>query len=247
MSIFGIIPARYGSTRFPGKPLALIAGKTMIQRVYERASKAGTLSQVIVATDDARIFKHVTDFGGQVVMTSPDHTNGTERCAEVLTLLEEVPDFVINIQGDEPLIAPAQIDTLGQLLNNQQPRIATLIQPLQDLKEVNNPNVVKAVTDESGKALYFSRYGIPYHREVGSPTPRYFKHIGIYGFAVNTLREVVTWPESSLEHAERLEQLRWLEHGEAVVTAISEHPCYAVDVPDDITLIERLLASYGEA
>jgi len=245
MSITGIIPARYGSSRFPGKPLAMIQDKPMIQWVYERAKKASTLDQVIVATDDERIFERVKAFGGDVVMTAIHHTNGTERCAEVVRNLKQRPDYVINIQGDEPLIDPDQIDVLGQLLQTEQPRIATLIKQMDSADEINNPNVVKAVRSSTGQALYFSRHAIPYQRSTDNGVPTYYKHIGIYGFSAAALLEVVALKPSSLELAESLEQLRWLEHGEAVFTAITHQENYAVDSPEDIQTILNVL-SHGE-
>jgi 3-deoxy-manno-octulosonate cytidylyltransferase (CMP-KDO synthetase) len=242
--IIGIIPARYASSRFPGKPLTDIKGKSMIRRVYERASSA--LEEVWVATDDDRIFDHVRSFGGNVAMTSTAHESGTERCAEVVEdrLHLDDEDVVINIQGDEPLIDPAQIGRLSDLFLNEEVKIGTLIQPISDGESLNNPNVVKAVIDNKGKALYFSRSPLPFYRDsniLSEENPSY-QHIGIYGYRVGTLKEIVMLKSTSLEQAEKLEQLRWMQHGLSVHTAISHEPSIAIDTPEDLA---ELLKRFG--
>ncbi|RMG79850.1 MAG: 3-deoxy-manno-octulosonate cytidylyltransferase [Bacteroidetes bacterium] len=236
MKIIGIIPARYQSSRFPGKPLADIKGKTMIQRVYEQALLCPDLSEVIVATDDNRILNHVKEFGGKVVMTSPHHQSGTERCAEVLNQVS--CDAVINIQGDEPFIDPSQITQVAQLLKNGN-SIATLIKKIDDLTILNNPNIPKVVIDKTGKALYFSRATIPYVRDhkAALNTHVFYKHIGIYGYLSKTLKEIVKLKPSPLEIAERLEQLRWLENGFSIQTSETQIETFGIDVPEDLKKI----------
>lgn len=239
MKIAGVIPARYGSSRFPGKPLATINGISMIQRVYEQVLKAQKLDIVVVATDDERIYKHVLDFGGTAMMTSPEHLNGTERCAEVARELAGKVNGVINIQGDEPFIDPEQIDQLAELMEQHPDAIATLIRKITEADKQHDPNTVKAVTDQQGKALYFSRSAIPYDRENSSPT--YFEHVGIYGFGAELLQQLVTLPPSTLEMAEHLEQLRWLEHGHSIYTAVTDKKSISVDTPTDINAAELYL------
>ncbi len=241
MKVIGIIPARYASTRFPGKPLTVINGITMIERVYRQAQQAQMVSKVIVATDDARIEKAVKDFKGEVMMTSPSHVSGTERCGEVLTLLNEPFDIAVNIQGDEPFINPKQIDELIDCFSNAGVNIATLIKEIESMDELNNPNVVKAVSNKNNEALYFSRTVIPYLREVHTSEwlirQTFYKHIGIYGFKVNTLKELVNLPSSSLEKAESLEQLRWLENGYKITTRITTYSSISIDTPEDLKKI----------
>jgi 3-deoxy-manno-octulosonate cytidylyltransferase (CMP-KDO synthetase) len=237
MRIIGIIPARYQSSRFPGKPLVEIKGKTMIRRVYEQASLCSDLSEVIVATDDSRIFNHVKQFGGKAVMTSPQHQSGTERCAEVLNQIS--CEAVINIQGDEPFINPLQIKQVAQLLKNGS-TIATLIKKIEDIKILKNPNIPKVVIDKTGKALYFSRAAIPYVRDGEEPlkTHVFYKHIGIYGYFSETLKEIVKLKPSPLETAEKLEQLRWLEHGFSIQTAETQIETHGIDTPEDLERIK---------
>jgi 3-deoxy-manno-octulosonate cytidylyltransferase (CMP-KDO synthetase) len=241
MRITGVIPARYSSTRFPGKPLALIHGRSMISRVYERCKNATMLNEVVVATDDERIYDHVREFGGQVVMTSESHPSGTDRCAEVASKLEKNPDVIINIQGDEPYIHPLQIDLLAAAFHERECNIATLVRTAAEGEDLSDPNIVKVVRSAvTGKALYFSRSRIPYiqgsdHSEIAS-----FMHIGIYGYRTNTLSELTKLPVTPLEIAEKLEQLRWLEHGFMIHTIISDQPNHSVDTPEDIARIEAL-------
>lgn len=241
--VLGVIPARYASTRFPAKPLAMIAGKTMIERVYTQAKKAN-LMDVIVATDDERIFNAVKDFGGNVIMTSASHQNGTERCAEAVKLYNREVDAVINIQGDEPLIAPEQINAVAELLSRSGVQIATLKKKITSLEVLQNPTVVKVVFSQD-KAIYFSRSPIPFFRNT---TPEnwlknhvFFKHIGIYGFQKEILNEVVKLAPSSLELAEQLEQLRWIENGYTIHIAETQEESYSVDAPEDIITVEKVL------
>jgi 3-deoxy-manno-octulosonate cytidylyltransferase (CMP-KDO synthetase) len=240
MIIHGIIPARWASTRFPGKPLAEIHGKTMIRRVYDQACSAGSLSKVIVATDDRRIFDHVTDFGGEVMMTSSIHQSGTSRCAEIIERSgNDVPDVVINIQGDEPFIDPLQIDKLAGLFNDPGVQIATLVKKITNTEELINPNVVKVVTTTGGKALYFSRAAIPFVRGYAESKflekAAFFKHIGIYAYRTEVLKSITNLPAGNLETAESLEQLRWLEHGLTIHTALTQLESFAVDTPEDLS------------
>lgn len=245
MNILGIIPARYGSSRFEGKPLALINGKMMIQRVCEQAKKADRLAEVVVATDDQRIFEAVTGFGGKVVMTSSNHKSGTDRCREVVEKIGAGFDAVINIQGDEPYINPLQINQIAELISDRDTQIASLCKPIRDIDELLSHNAVKVVIDKNGKALYFSRYAIPFQRNEADTTKwmqlrTYYKHIGIYAYKTQTLKEISALPQSGLEMSESLEQLRWLENGYAVRMGVTEFESYSVDVPDDIKKIEEV-------
>ena len=235
MKILGIIPARYGSTRFEGKPLALINGKMMIQRVYEQAKKADKLAEVVVATDDERIFKAVVGFGGKAVMTSTNHKSGTDRCREVVDKMGAGFDAVINIQ---PYINPLQINQIAGLISDKDTPLASLCKPIHDEDELKSPNAVKVVFDKNGKALYFSRFAIPYLRN--QVEREFYKHIGIYAYKTDVLREVSALPQSGLELAESLEQLRWLENGYTVRMGVTEFESYSVDVPEDIIKIEKI-------
>ncbi|GAA4088072.1 3-deoxy-manno-octulosonate cytidylyltransferase [Mucilaginibacter panaciglaebae] len=237
MNILGIIPARYASSRFPGKPLVDIGGKTMIQRVYEQAKKCDHLTEVIVATDDDRIYKHVTDFGGVAVMTRSDHQSGTDRCAEVAAAHPQ-HHVVINIQGDEPYIDPEQIAKLATCFNSPDVQIATLVKRIKDEQELHNPNTPKVIVTKQSEAAYFSRSAIPHIR---NEEPQnwlefypYFKHIGIYGYRADVLQEITRLPISGLEKAEALEQLRWIENGYRIKVAETELETYAVDTPEDL-------------
>ncbi len=245
MKILGIIPARYGSTRFEGKPLAIINGKMMIQRVYEQTKKADKLSEVVVATDDERIFNAVTGFGGKAVMTSTNHKSGTDRCREVVDKIGVGFDAVINIQGDEPYINPMQINQIAELISDPQTPIASLCKPINDHDELVSHNAVKVVFDKDGKALYFSRYAIPFMRNEADDKQwmskrTFYKHIGIYAYKTVTLKEISALPQSGLELAESLEQLRWLENGYTLRMGVTEFESYSVDVPDDIKKIEKI-------
>ena len=245
MKILGIIPARYGSTRFEGKPLAIINGKMMIQRVCEQAKKADKLSEVVVATDDERIFNAVTGFGGKAVMTSANHKSGTDRCREVVDKMGGGFDAVINIQGDEPYINPLQINQIAELISDPQTPIASLCKQINDYDELVSHNAVKVVFDKAGKALYFSRYAIPFMRNEADDKQwmskrTFYKHIGIYAYKTVTLKEISALPQSGLELAESLEQLRWLENGYTVRMGVTEFESYSVDIPDDIKKIEKI-------
>lgn len=247
MKILGVIPARYASTRFPGKPLVDIAGKSMIQRVYEQASKAESLSKVVVATDDERIATEVAKFGGTCVITNSHHLSGTDRCAEVLAQMIDF-DVVINIQGDEPFIDPAQIDLLSTCFNHQKVQLATLIKPIKTAEELFNPNSPKVIIDSEGKAIYFSRQAIPYLRYAKTEDwvnqHPYYKHIGIYGYRASALQTITKLPPSRLEMAESLEQLRWIENGFYIQTQVTTIETFAVDTPEDLQhLLEKLRIS----
>lgn len=239
----GIIPARYASSRFPGKPLVNIAGKSMIQRVYEQASKSLYLNEVVVATDDDRIYAHVSSFGGNVLMTADTHQSGTDRCAEVLTVRTGF-DVAINIQGDEPYIDPAQIDLLATCFENDNVQIATLVKKINAAEELFNTSIPKVVLDRSGRAIYFSRQTIPFQRNTPSQDwlhlHPYYKHIGIYGYRTGVLAELTNLPVSALEKAEALEQLRWLENGYPIQTAETTIETVAVDTPEDLGKINNL-------
>ena len=237
--IVGIIPSRYESSRFPGKPLIDIKGKSMIQRVYNQAKKAKALSDVIVATDDRRIFEHVTEFGGKVVMTSSDHPSGTDRCFEVLQKSGDDFDIAVNIQGDEPMIKPEQIDLLVSCFEDNEVKIATLVKPFENLSEIGNPNRIKVVLDKNKNALYFSRSAIPFHQK--GDTPKYYKHIGIYAYTSEILNEIVQLVPSVLEKTESLEQLRWLENGYRIQTKETEFETPNIDTPEDLNKVLALL------
>lgn len=233
MSVVAIIPARYQSSRFPGKPLADINGKSMIQRVWEIASSVNCIQRVIIATDDKRIFKHSIEFGAEVMLTSADHINGTERIAEVSRKLDDDYDFILNIQGDEPFLAIEQIESLCNLISTDNFQIATLAKKILDVDEISSPNVVKVVTAKNGKALYFSRYAIPYNRQ-SIENISYYKHIGMYAFKSNILQELIQLPISDLENAESLEQLRWLEAGYNIGVEYTEYESFGIDTPEDL-------------
>lgn len=237
MNILGIIPARYASSRFPGKPLVDIAGKSMIRRVYEQAKKCTQLAEVIVATDDSRIYDHVIAFGGVAVMTADYHQSGTDRCAEVARAHPHY-NVIINIQGDEPYIDPEQITKLANCFNAPDVQIATLIKRVKTIEELHNPNSPKVVVNKLDEAVYFSRSALPHIR---GEEPQnwlefypYFKHIGIYGYRADVLRQITKLPISPLEKAESLEQLRWIENGYHIKVAETELETYAVDMPEDL-------------
>lgn len=236
MKVLGVIPARYASTRFPGKPLAQIHGKTMVQRVYEQACKSIVLDDLYVATDDQRIYQEVTEFGGKALMTSETHLNGTERCAEVLQIMPKF-DYVINIQGDEPFIDPIQINTLGRMLDGQV-ELATLIKPITEERELDDPGEMKVIFNQHKEAIYFSRTCIPYLRDVSLENRlkahTFYKHIGIYAYRSDILNEIVKLPTSSLEKAESLEQLRWLENGYKIQLGITNLQSHMIDTPADL-------------
>jgi 3-deoxy-manno-octulosonate cytidylyltransferase (CMP-KDO synthetase) len=236
-----VIPARYGSTRLPGKPLVSLAGKSMIQRVYERAKLAKSASRVIVATDDERIVKAVEAFGGEARMTRPDHRTGTERVAEVAAHVSG--SIFVNVQGDEPLLDPAAVDTaVGALLEEPAAPIATVATLIKNPPDIMDPNVVKTVLDFDDNALYFSRAPIPWVRDTaGKIRVRHLKHLGLYVFQRDVLLEYPTLPQGELEKIEQLEQLRWMENGWKIRVAEVEHDAVSVDVPADVERVEKLL------
>ena len=250
MNVVAIVPSRYASSRFPGKPLAMIGGKSMVQRVYERVSKVKSIQQTIVATDDKRIFDHVNSFGGNVQMTGDHHESGTDRCAEVATSLKDV-DLIINVQGDEPFLNPGQIELLiEQLKGLKNSGIATLAKSIHSESELQNPSVVKVVLNRKNKALYFSRSIIPHLRGKAVKThldqQLFYKHIGIYGFYRTTLLELARLEMTKLEKAESLEQLRWLENGYEIQVGITEEETMGIDTVEDLERAELYLKGIGE-
>lgn len=241
MKIIGIIPARYASTRFPGKPLVEIKGKTMIQRVYEQAKLCKSFSEVMVATDDERIFNHVKEFGGKVVMTASHHPSGTDRCAEVLEKLDEQYDAVVNVQGDEPFIQPEQLEQLIDCFKNPKTQIATLVKKIDTTDDLLNINLPKVIFNKEMKALYFSRLPIPGQKSVDTEqwvnNHQYYRHIGLYGYRAQTLKEITKLAPSTLENIESLEQLRWLEAGYTITVSITEFDSIGIDTPNDLNKI----------
>jgi 3-deoxy-manno-octulosonate cytidylyltransferase (CMP-KDO synthetase) len=240
MKILGIIPARYASTRFPAKPLIDIAGKTMIQRVYEQAKQCALFSKIIVATDDDKIYDHVLQIGGDVMMTSTTHQNGTERCAEVIGNLSEQFDIIINIQGDEPFVDPALFTMLIQAFKDPQIQIATLIKPIIDKAYIDNPNIIKVVKSVTNKALYFSRAAIPFQRNEAAKI-QFYKHIGLYAYRKEVLLEIVKLGAGVYEQIEMLEQLRWLENNYPIHLIETDLEADSIDIPADL---DRLLKKY---
>lgn len=239
MKAIGIIPSRYASTRFPGKPLVDINGKTMIRRVYEQAKQSHALSGVFVATDDQRIADEVESFGGNVLMTSSHHPSGTDRCFEALDKLgKDKYDVVVNIQGDEPFIHPEQINKVVKCFDDKKVQIATLAHKISNSEDICNPSIVKITRNIHGEALYFSRSAIPFIRGAKDTdwTTLYpfLKHIGIYAYRSDILEQIVKLPASSLEKAESLEQLRWLENGYAIKVEITHQESFPVDTPEDL-------------
>jgi 3-deoxy-manno-octulosonate cytidylyltransferase (CMP-KDO synthetase) len=243
MTFTAIIPARYASTRFPGKPLAVLGGKTVIQRVYEQVKSV--LSDVYVATDDERIFSCVESFGGKAVMTRKDHQSGTDRIQEAVEKTATQADVIINVQGDEPFIQPSQIQTLMQLFDDPSTQIGTLGKLFESIEAVENPNSPKIVTDMKGFALYFSRSVIPYIR--GKERQDWFseypflKHLGVYAYRREVLSEVTKLPQSSLEKAESLEQLRWLQNGYRIRVGMTDVETVGIDTPEDLQRAEEFL------
>lgn len=237
MKILGIIPARYRSTRFPAKPLADIAGKSMIQRVYEQAKKSKAFHKVVVATDHQAIFNHVKMFEGEVCMTGENHQSGTDRCYEALSFEAISYDYVINIQGDEPFIEPEQINTLANCLDGQT-QLATLAKKITEAEELFNPNIVKVIMEGTGEAIYFSREAIPYLRGIEKAAWirqfDYYKHIGIYAYRTDILKEITRLPTGVLEKAESLEQLRWIENGFKIKVAKTNLESVGIDTPEDL-------------
>jgi len=247
MKILGIIPARYASTRFPAKPLADLGGQTMIQRVFTQVVKSKMITKVIVATDHSEIANQVLKFGGSVCMTSENHASGTDRCYEVLSKEQELFDYVINIQGDEPFISPTQIDLLASLLDGET-ELATLIKKLKTQEQLSSPNVVKVVVNENKEAMYFSRSPIPYwrsHEKDWVNLHTYFKHIGMYGYRSDILKNITSLKVSALEKAESLEQLRWIENGFKIKTAETTIETVGIDTPADLEQALQYLKSHG--
>lgn len=248
LKFIAIIPARYASTRFPGKPLATLGGKTVIQRVYEQVSKA--IDNVIVATDDDRIYNHVITFGGKAVMTGSHHRSGTDRCWEAYQNNGGNEDIIINVQGDEPFIRPEQIESIMQCFEDETTDIATLIKPFDShgvYSELEDPNKVKVVTDINMNALYFSRSVIPHLRGVDKEqwpsSHQYFTHLGMYAYRASALNKVTQMSQSSFEKAESLEQLRWLENGFKIKVGITQHSSIGIDTPQDLERAEQFLSN----
>lgn len=243
MKFIGIIPARYASTRFPGKPLALLGGKPVIQHVYEKV--AAVLEAAYVATDDERIYDAVKSFGGQVVMTRTDHKSGTDRIEEAIEKIGGEWDVVVNVQGDEPFVAKSQLDTICHCFDDPTTQIATLGKPFESMEAVQNPNSPKIVVDNMGFAMYFSRSVIPYVRgkEKSSWLTHYpfLKHLGIYAYRKDVLRQVTQLPQSSLEIAESLEQLRWLQNGFKIKVGTTDVKTVGIDTPQDLERAEEFL------
>lgn len=250
MSTLAIIPARYASTRFPGKPLALLGGRSIVGRVWQTVAAMDCIDEAIVATDDERIYRHINEMAGYeaAIMTSADHHSGTDRCGEVLTRLEgrgEHYDTVVNVQGDEPFVTEAQLQALTDCFHDSHTQIATLRTPIRAVDELLSPNNVKVVCAENGDALYFSRQPIPYRRgevpEHWLEQGAYYKHVGIYAFRAEVLHEVCELQPTALEDSEKLEQLRWLGAGYRIATRITDHANIGIDTPADLEAAERWL------
>lgn len=241
--VIGIIPARYGSMRLPGKPLRKVRGKTIIERVYERVKLATTLEDVIVATDDIRIANHVEKFGGKAMITRIDHRSGTLRCAEVVG--KHPADYVINIQGDEPMVNPSEIDRLAKFVTSGC-KIATLVKQIDGIEDIRDPSVAKVILDGKGRAILFSRSPIPYVRdfpmEQWLEKYTFFKHVGMYAYERKTLLHVASLPSSHLEQAESLEQLNWLYHGIEIRTLETDVETIDINTPEDLEILEKILA-----
>lgn len=244
MKILGIIPARFASTRFPGKPLVKIGQKTMIQRVYEQTLKSKLIADVIVATDNQQIFEHVISFGGKAIMTSETHQSGTDRCQEVVSKLHNNYDFVINIQGDEPYINPLQIDALAQSLN-ENTQIATLYKKITSEDQLFSTNTPKVIRNTNQEAIYFSRHPIPFLRGIENKNWRlnhdFYKHIGLYAYKTKILEAITKLQPSKLEKAESLEQLRWLENGFKINLIETDVETFGIDSPEDLEKIQHLI------
>lgn len=246
MKFIGIIPARYGSSRFPGKPLADMGGKPMIQRVYEQVKKA--LNEVWVATDDERILKAVENFGGKAVLTSPDHKSGTDRCNEAFSKIGNGFDVIINVQGDEPFIQPQQIETLKSCFDSKETELATLVKPFKKddgFEVLFNPNSPKVVLNKNSEAIYFSRSIIPYIRDAHHTEwldrHVFYKHIGMYAYRSDILKKITLLPQSNLELAESLEQLRWIENGYKIKVGLTDIETIGIDTPEDMEQAIKLL------
>jgi 3-deoxy-manno-octulosonate cytidylyltransferase (CMP-KDO synthetase) len=239
--IWAVIPARYAAARFPGKPLVSLAGKTMIQRVWERVRQATRIAKVVIATDDERILSAVKAFGGEAILTRPNHPSGTSRIAEVAA--SSNADIYINVQGDEPLIAPEAVDALAECIaSDDSIALATLAVALKNPADIMDPNICKVVLDFNGDALYFSRAPIPWVRDsAGKVHAQHWKHLGLYAYRRAALLEYETLPPGELERLEQLEQLRWLENGYKIRVAETSHDSVSVDVPEDVPRVEKLI------
>lgn len=253
MKVLAVIPARYASTRFPGKPLALLGGKPMIEWVWECVSTVPTISKAVVATDDERIIEAVSAFGGNAMLTSSSHRSGTDRCGEVLETLEkagEQYDVVVNVQGDEPFVQPEQMNGLTACFEEADTVIATLKTAIRSTEELLSPNNVKVVCDKEGRTLYFSRQPIPYRRGVDETEwlegGEYYKHVGVYAFRGEALKEVCRLEPSMLEQCEKLEQLRWLEAGFQIAVKTTDHANIGIDTPEDLAEAEKALSKKDE-
>jgi 3-deoxy-manno-octulosonate cytidylyltransferase (CMP-KDO synthetase) len=244
MKIIGIIPARYASTRFPGKPLADLGGQSMIERVYKQAKKALSLTKVVVATEHKLIFDHVVGFGGEACMTSEHHPSGTDRCYEALAKEREIFDYSINIQGDEPFIEASQIDLLASYLDGET-QLATLIKKIDSYDQLHNNSEVKVTFNTNNEALYFSRAVIPFVQKVEEKnwlaSFEFYKHVGMYAYRADILKEITKLEISSLEKAESLEQLRWMEHGFKIKVAKTDVETMCVDTPEDLEIARTYL------
>lgn len=245
--IVGIIPARYASTRFPGKPLIDINGKTMLQRVYEQAAKSKSLNKVVVATDDQRIFDHVLSFGGEAVMTAADHPSGTDRCWDALQQLNNDFQYVINIQGDEPFIEPEQIDELAAVLKDGTTELATQMIAVDSYEILFDKGEVKIVLNTNNEAMYFSRMVIPFIKGVEEKDWHthhcYYRHVGMYAYRKDILEQVTRLPVSSLEQAESLEQLRWIENGFSIKCVTTKYESHCIDTPEDVEKVLKLMGA----
>jgi 3-deoxy-manno-octulosonate cytidylyltransferase (CMP-KDO synthetase) len=245
--IIGIIPARYTSTRFPGKPLIDINGKSMLQRVYEQALKSRSLKRVVVATDDQRIVDHVRSFGGNVVLTAAGHPSGTDRCYDAAQQLGEDFDYIINIQGDEPFIAPEQIDELAAVLQDKNIELATQMIAVDSHEMLFDPGEAKIVLNADNEALYFSRMAIPFIKNVDQKEwhthHTYYRHVGMYAYRKDILEKITALPVSSLEKAESLEQLRWIENGFKIKCVLTKYESHCIDTPEDLERVLQLMRS----
>ena len=243
--IVGIIPARYASTRFPGKPLIQVLGKSMIQRVYEQAIQSDALDEVVIATDDQRIYQHAQSFGASVVMTQANHPSGTDRCREAVAQLAQSYQYIINIQGDEPFIDPSQIDTLAETLQDHRTQLATLVIPVHSHEVLFDPGEAKVVMNANQEALYFSRMVIPYLKGIPQTEwhlhHQYYRHVGMYAYRRDVLDKISQLPIAVLEQAESLEQLRWLAHGYSIKCAITHFDSHCIDTPEDVDKVLRLM------
>lgn len=244
MQILGVIPARYNSSRFPGKPLVEILGRSMIQRVYEQTKKSKSLAEVIVATDDERIIKHVEGFGGKAIMTREDHLSGTDRCHEVLLKIDSKCDYIINIQGDEPFIIPSQVDLIANVCDGNT-ELATLVMKCNNYETLFSEDEAKITLNKNNEALYFSRLPIPFLKGVDKKEWHkhfnYFRHVGLYAYRADILEKIIKLPASSLEKAESLEQLRWMENGYKIKCVETTFDSHGIDKPEDIERVIKIM------